>query len=326
MTIKNRTYIPIVSLVVLLLLTTWPAISQSSYTINDYIKQYKDIAMAEMRAHGIPASIKLGQGILESGFGNSLLAVNANNHFGIKCHGWTGRTFYKDDDRANECFRAYDDPVQSFYDHSLFLTSRPRYASLFNLDVTDYKGWARGLRQAGYATNPQYPDLLIRVIEQNKLYEFDQMVVNGRSLATHPVPSIGSPLVNTPTQTNSDGFSSMGFKREVELNNRIKYVIARDGDTPESIAKELGIWKWEVLRYNDLEKDDMLKPGQIVYLQPKRRNAREGWHVVGEGESLYDISQQHGVRMSVLLKRNSLEQGARVEPGTRLKLKAFARK
>jgi LysM repeat protein len=324
MAIKIRLYIQIISLLVIL--NALPAFSQSSYTISDYISQYKDIAMAEMRAHGIPASIKLGQGILESGFGNSLLAVHANNHFGIKCHGWPGRTFYKDDDKAQECFRAYDDPVQSFYDHSQFLTSRPRYASLFNLDLTDYKGWARGLRQAGYATNPQYPDLLIRVIEQNKLYEFDQMVVNGRFVATNTVPSIGPVVVNTPSQANSEGLTAMGARREVELNNSIKYVIARQGDTPESLAKELGLWKWEIQRYNDLGREDKLKPGQIVYLQPKRRNARQGWHVVGEGESLYDISQQHGVKLSMLLKRNSLQPGVSIEPGTRLKLKAFAGK
>jgi hypothetical protein len=152
--------------------------AQSGLTLSDYIEKYKDIAMEEMRKNGIPASIKLGQGILESGFGNSPLAVNANNHFGIKCHGWTGRSFYKDDDKPDECFRAYDDPMQSFRDHSEFLTGRPRYSGLFELDIQDYKGWARGLRRAGYATNPRYPELLIRVIEQNKLYEFDRLVLS----------------------------------------------------------------------------------------------------------------------------------------------------
>lgn len=300
--------------------------AQRGLTLSDYIDTYKDIAMEEMRKNGIPASIKLGQGILESGFGNSPLAVNANNHFGIKCHGWPGRTFYKDDDKPDECFRAYDDPKQSFRDHSEFLTGRPRYSALFELDIKDYKGWARGLRQAGYATNPNYPELLIRVIEQNKLYEFDRMVLSSnytRPEATVPSRPASGAVANRPAA--SEDFPAVGLGREIGENNRIRFVYARTGDTPESLADEVGIWAWEIYRYNDLQKTDRLKNGQIVYLQPKRRNASQSWHVVQDGETIYDVSQKYGVRLSLLYRRNTITAESQLTPGMRIKLRAGAR-
>ncbi len=304
------------------------SISQEGLSLTDYIENYQEIAMEEMRMHGIPASIKLAQGILESGFGNSDLAVIANNHFGIKCHGWNGRTFHKDDDKPDECFRAYDDPLQSFRDHSAFLTGRTRYAALFELDVTDYKGWARGLRRAGYATNPRYPELLIGVIERNNLYEFDRMVVAGEDYkpgrinrpAQRPVAS-----GNTP-QSRGDDFPSVGIGREVHENNRIRYVYARTGDTPESLADEMGIWTWEIRRYNDLEKTGKLTEGEIVYLQPKRRSASQNWHVVEEGETMLEISQKYGVRLKMLYRRNDIEPGTEPQPGQRLQLRARIRR
>jgi hypothetical protein len=309
----------------LLMLVLSSVRAQSGLTLSDYIENYKDIAMDEMRKNGIPASIKLGQGILESGFGNSPLAANANNHFGIKCHGWAGRTFYKDDDKPDECFRAYDDPRQSFRDHSEFLTGRPRYSSLFELEITDYKGWARGLKAAGYATNPNYPNLLIRVIEQNKLYEFDRMVLSSNySRPQAPVPS--RPAASVPIRpATTEDFPAVGLGREINENNRIRFVYARSGDTPESLADELGIWAWEIYRYNDLEKTDRLKDGQIVYLQPKRRNASQSWHVVQEGETIYDISQKYGVRLSLLYRRNAISNDSQLTPGMRIKLRAGAR-
>ncbi len=301
--------------------------AQTALSVSDYIDKYKGVAMDEMRQSGIPASIKLGQGILESGFGNSKLAVRANNHFGIKCHGWRGRTFRKDDDTVNECFRAYDDPLQSFRDHSEFLTGRPRYADLFKLEITDYKSWARGLRQAGYATNPRYPELLIRVIEDHKLYEFDRMAMAGSGYAetSRPIPARPNTLTENKPLGVGDEFPSVGLGREMGENNRIRFVYARSGDTPESLAQEMDVWAWEIYRYNDLPKDSKLTEGQIIYLQPKRRNASESWHVVQEGESLYDISQQYGVKLKTLYRRNDLEEGAPLQAGSRIKLKAFAR-
>jgi hypothetical protein len=330
MLIKFPSHSPFRFLIVtsfIMLMTVSSGFSQNGLTLSDYIDKYKGIAMEEMRKNGIPASIKLGQGILESGFGNSPLAANANNHFGIKCHGWPGRTFYKDDDKPDECFRAYDDPEQSFRDHSEFLTGRPRYSSLFQLEITDYKGWARGLRQAGYATNPNYPDLLIRVIEQNKLYEFDRMVLSaGNNIRTEtavPTRPAVADAVNRPAKV--EDFPAVGLGREVGENNRIRFVYARAGDTPESLAEEMGIWAWEIYRYNDLQKTDRLKNGQIVYLQPKRRNASQSWHIVQDGETLYDISQKYGVRLSLLYRRNAMQANSQLSSGMRIKLRAGAR-
>ncbi len=312
-----------------LLLLSSKVYTQGGLSLSEYIETYKDIAMEEMRLHGIPASIKLAQGILESGFGNSDLAVIANNHFGIKCHGWQGRTFYKDDDEVNECFRAYDDPLQSFRDHSEFLTGRPRYAALFDLEITDYKGWARGLRQAGYATNPRYPELLIGVIERNNLYRFDRKVIEGAPVATRERKTDRRPAATPRQQTRQPAkdsdFPTVGVGREIRENNRIRYVQARSGDTPESIADELGLWSWEIYRYNELDRGQSLRPGQIVYLQPKRRNAQQNWHVVQEGETMYDISQKYGVRIRLLYRRNNMEEGTQPQPGQRLQLRARVR-
>jgi hypothetical protein len=302
-------------------LLPWSGMAQSSYTLTEYIDNYKNIAMQEMKETGIPASIKLGQGILESGFGNSDLATIANNHFGIKCHGWSGRTFYKDDDHVNECFRAYDDPRQSFRDHSEFLTGRSRYGFLFELDILDYKAWARGLSEAGYATNPRYPQLLIGVIERNQLYEFDQQVVSGGEILAQRNPDTSVTGNGSSSVNSGSDFSSVGFGRHIMENNRIRYVLAKHGDTPQLIARETGIWEWEVYRYNELEKSDILKEGQIVYLQPKRRNTKQNWHVVQEGETMYEISQRYGLKLNVLHRRNSIPFGVEPEPGIRLKLR-----
>ncbi|MFW5687304.1 MAG: glucosaminidase domain-containing protein [Bacteroidota bacterium] len=294
-------------------------------TLSEYIEAYKEIAMEEMVTHGIPASIKLGQGILESGFGNSDLAVIANNHFGIKCHGWQGRTFYKDDDKVDECFRAYDDPRQSFRDHSEFLTGRPRYAALFALEITDYRGWAHGLRKAGYATNPRYAKLLIGVIERHKLYEFDKLVIASAEINpdTPQLQGKSHKEIVSSQPTGNEDFPTVGVGRDILENNRIRYVYARQGDTPESLARELGLWAWEIYRYNEMGRSDQLAIGDIVYLQPKRRNARQSWHVVQEGETMYDISQKYGVKLKLLYRRNKMEPGTEPDPGRKIQLRAW---
>ncbi len=295
--------------------------AQQNMSLPEYIDTYKSVAMEEMRKHGIPASIKLGQGILESGFGNSDLAVIGHNHFGIKCHGWQGRTFYKDDDYKNECFRAYDDPLQSFRDHSLFLTSRPRYAGLFELEITDYKGWARGLRQAGYATNPRYPELLIGVIERNQLYRFDKRALADEGGRYESSPDVAETRPDRAQPYSGDEFPDIGVAREVKENNRIRYVVARRGDTPESLADEMGVWTWEIYRYNEMDRSDELTPGQIVYLQPKRRRGSQDFHIVEEGESMYEISQKYGIRLRQLYRRNRMERGTEPKPGQQLYLR-----
>lgn len=302
---------------------------QRSMTREEYIDTFRDIAIDEMRQNGIPASIKLAQGILESGFGNSELARYANNHFGIKCNGWTGRTMHQDDDRKDECFRAYDDPLQSYRDHSQFLRTRPWYASLFELDPTDYKAWAHGLRRAGYATNPRYAQLLIRVIEENNLSQYDQMAIAmvGNLPEAPNLRAAGSrPARPAPTQTAED-FAPLSFEthRVIKTNNRIKYVEARPGDTPESLAQELDVRSWQIIRYNELAEGQRLTPGQNIYLQPKRKQGSKATHIVLPGETMYDIAQLHGIRLDHLLSRNNMEDWQQPTVGQKILLRGKAR-
>jgi len=317
---KNRIIISVSILFfqILLLKLTAQTNTTGRISVEQYIETYKDVAVAHMHTYGIPASIKLAQGILESAFGNSELAVNANNHFGIKCHNWQGETYHKDDDEKDECFRKYNDPLSSFVDHSEFLTTRARYASLFELDITDYKAWARGLRAAGYATNPRYPELLINIIERNKLYEFDNKKTAQTSVAVKekPAKDVVKPKEIKPAVVSTK-------KREIKLNNRIKYIAARTGDTPESIAAELEMGAWQIYRYNELERGAKLKENQTVYLQPKRRRSFEhDMHIVIKGETLYDISQKYGVKMRHLLRLNpDMHPDGIVNQGQRVALK-----
>lgn len=273
--------------------------SQNRISAETYIATYKDVAIAHMEEYGIPASIKLAQGILESAFGNSELAVNANNHFGIKCHNWEGDTYHKDDDYEDECFRKYDDPLSSFTDHSLFLTTRARYARLFTYEITDYKSWAHGLREAGYATNPRYPELLINIIERYSLYRFD--TEHGKTSVAEtdkrPKETIVKPASEKPQAPDS--------QRQIQTNNHIRYIKARAGDTPEIIAKDLEVRPWQIYRYNEFEKDVTLEKNQIVYLQPKRRRSFEyDKHTVTHGETLFDVSQKYGIKTRHLFRMN----------------------
>jgi hypothetical protein len=286
----------------------------SEFSREDYVSTYASLAMREMFRVGIPASITLAQGCLESNNGNSRLARVANNHFGIKCHEWDGKKIYHDDDHRNECFRVYASAYESYLDHSQFLSTRNRYSFLFELQTDDYKGWARGLKKAGYATARDYAKLLIDIIEENELYQYDRMVLSGDfeegDLAGLPS---GSPAAAAS--------SSM---REVRLNNNVEYVVVEPGDTPESLRDELDLYKNELFKYNEgVERDAPLVPGQILYLQPKRNKAAMGneMHVVREGETLYDISQIYGVKLKSLYKFNQLVEGQEVPAGTQLYLR-----
>ncbi|MFW5892510.1 MAG: glucosaminidase domain-containing protein [Bacteroidota bacterium] len=300
-----------------------PVYSQSSISLEEYINTYQSVAMEHMRTYRIPASIKMAQAILESGFGNSDLASVANNHFGIKCHEWQGRVFHKDDDAPDECFRAYDDPLQSFKDHSLFLTGRSRYEPLFQLEITDYRAWARGLRKAGYATNPRYPQLLIDLIERNQLYLLDQKVVGTMPVADAESDNSRQGTRNQQENNEMDADELIGTTqvRRVFENNRIRYIYAREDDTPAQIAEDLGIWKIEIIKYNELEKGQEIIPGQIVYLQPKRRKNKQKFHVAKEGETVYSISQHYGIKQKFIYKRNALEKDEQPEPGQKIYLR-----
>lgn len=265
----------------------------------DYIAAWHEVAVKEMQEFGIPASITLAQGILESGNGKSELAQKSNNHFGIKCHqDWKGERVYHDDDEKNECFRKYDKAEDSFRDHSLFLKNRSRYAALFEEEPTDYKAWAKGLKKAGYATNPKYADRLIDLIEKYDLHSYD--------------------LELEPSELFDDDELIVR-----ESANRVDYVISREGDTWEIVAELTDKYVEDLLEYNELRFDTKLQPGQIVYLQPKRRRAsRENrYYVVREGETLYQVSQKFAIRLEKIYKKNDLNAGEQVSPGTKLRLR-----
>ncbi len=299
-------------------------------TAIDYIERYKDVAISEMKRTGIPASITMAQGMLESGYGRSRLAIEANNHFGIKCHnGWTGPTIRHHDDRRNECFRKYRTAEESFRDHSDFLKNTPRYQFLFELDPADYKGWARGLKKAGYATNPDYAGLLIRKIEEYELYELDRMVLNGNysgksEKALQSVTPINRDGMITEKTRNGNNLPLSGdnYSRIME-NNRIKYIIVKEGDTKESIERELNLLHWQLSRYNELPEIFSPVPGQILYIQPKRKKAAPGneIHKVEEGDTMYSISQQYGIKVKYLYYYNRMEEGSEPELGSMLWLR-----
>ena len=284
--------------------------------------------MSEMRRTGVPASITLAQGMLESGNGRSRLAVEGNNHFGIKCHNdWTGATIRHHDDRRNECFRKYRDAFESFRDHSDFLKTTPRYRFLFDLDPADYKAWARGLKKAGYATNPNYDNLLIRKIEEYSLYEYDRMALSGIKPEKITVQKQSETKVSK-TQSNSFQSNNITTAKEsssgrVMENNRIKYIIVNEGDTRESLEKDLKLLKWELSRYNELPEDFTPEPGQILYLQPKRKKAEPGKevHTVKEGETMYQISQKYGIKLKYLYYYNRMEEGGEPKLGQKIWLR-----
>lgn len=270
----------------------------------EYIEQYSELAVEQMKLHKIPASITLAQGLLESGAGASELARKSNNHFGIKCGGsWRGRTVRHDDDARNECFRAYGHPRASYEDHSDFLRRGARYAFLFQLDITDYKGWARGLKKAGYATDPSYANRLITIIEDYDLYKYDRKgVYTERKLKKNPWLLEPHP---------------------VYLANDIAYIVARDGDTFKELGKEFDIsWK-KLVKYNDLQQDYTLADGDIIYLKSKKKKASKAYsvYVVRDGDSMHGISQKFGIRLKNLYKMNRKEGEYIPEIGDRLRLR-----
>lgn len=280
-------------------------------TRSKYIEKYAPFAVKEMLLSGVPASITLAQGILESGDGNSLLARKANNHFGIKCHGmWDGKKYYMDDDARDECFRVYESVFDSYKDHSEFLSTRGRYASLFELRRTDYKGWAHGLKKAGYATNPKYPALLIKIIEENDLTKYDRMKSPPKGAAIEKGDK-GKPADKPKPQTSNPNESiASGQSRQMYLRNDIRYIRVKEGDTYKTLERILQIRDWQIQKYNDLAKGSPLIPGELIYLQPKRnKSSKKDYHFVAEGETLRWISQEYGVKLKKLYQYNELSIG-----------------
>ncbi len=278
---------------ILFLLLILPPLSSSfAQSPEAYIQKYSSIAQDQMRKYGVPASITLAQGILESGSGKSKLAAEANNHFGIKCHDtWNGATMHIDDDAPNECFRKYKSVEQSFEDHSVFL-KKPRYEELFLLEITDYKGWAQGLKKCGYATSSTYAKNLIDLIEKYELTQFD----------TEQKPNEHSVVVNIS-------------------NNRIKYVSAKKKETLKELSERTGLSERLLSKYNDLEEGHGFKEKEVVYLQPKRFKGSVKEHKVKRGEDIRDISQQYGIRIRSIERKNGLEKGAELKTGVVLRLR-----
>ena len=275
-----------------------------------YIDQYKDLAIAEMLKHNIPASITLAQGLLESGAGTSDLARKSNNHFGIKCHDWIGATTSYTDDRPNECFRVYRDVYESYEDHSKFLTEQPRYRNLFKLKRTDYKGWARGLKKCGYATNPAYAKQLINIIELYKLHQYDKAKKYDKFMVERSsVKDVAAGVDLHP----------------IHIYNKNYYLKARQGDTFETIGREVGISYKKIAKYNERDKNDRLVPGEIIYLKKKQKKAEKVYknrpHVVKAGESMYSIAQYYGIRLESLYKMNDLNPDYSIKVGDRLRVR-----
>lgn len=310
---------------------------------NVYVNKYKDLAVSEMYRTGVPASITLAQGIIESDYGRSTLAREANNHFGVKCHGdWTGPTIRHNDDRRNECFRKYRHVEESFRDHSDFLKNGRRYAFLFDLQVTDYKGWARGLKKAGYATNPDYANMLIRKIEEFHLDIYDRAMPGKKN--TQPVYTAEIPEKSVRQKTDADyhtdetvslpepevscdnDFVITVKTSRIMENNGIPCIIAGEGESLESIEKEFDMFKWEVQKYNELGKKDAIYPGQILYFRPKHAKADIGkdTYVVKQGDTIYSISQAFGIWTKNIYKYNRMEPGEEPVPGQKLWLREMA--
>jgi hypothetical protein len=278
----------------------------------DYIDLYKNVALEEMSKHGIPASIILGQGMVESDYGNSTLAVKANNHFGLKCHKeWHGPTYKYDDDMPAECFRKYDKVMDSYFDHSIFIKSRPRYGFLFSLALTDYRGWANGLKTAGYATHPEYAKKVIDVIEKYRLYELDQSGF------------ISTPVLGLePAGSKQEKQLPVFNKHEIIRYNHTSFIILKQGDTYDKVAREFGI-EAEILRkYNNQLPEKEFFEGGVLYVQPKHDKGSKPYHIVGEDETMESISQVYAIELSSLYQKNLMQPGdPQPKPGTMLFLR-----
>ena len=361
-------------------LVTVAASAQSP--IEKYIAQWAPTAVREMYRSGVPASITLAQGILESRYGLSTLAADGNNHFGIKCHkDWTGKKQYHDDDAKGECFRVYDTADESFRDHSDFLRYRDRYKFLFDLETTDYKSWAYGLKKAGYATDPGYPGKLIKYIEDYKLYEYDTMPLDQTSVLEEKAEAIEkkdvkkdvkvkeqpskektkaqkksvkeskrkkakkkssaddeltgkipqSPLsLEEPKRIDKSQLEEFKFSltREAYSKNGVPFVTSVEGETYATIAARYGLFLKEILKYNDLTAPQELLPGTVVYLQAKKNQSEKGldkFIVEDDSQSLRDVCQRFGVKMSSVVKMNGFAPGYQPSEGDTILLRGKRR-
>ncbi|MBP5398089.1 MAG: glucosaminidase domain-containing protein [Bacteroidales bacterium] len=306
-----------------------------------YIRQYASVAVSEMYRSGIPASITLAQGLLESNAGQSELATKGNNHFGIKCHrDWKGPSMRYDDDRKKECFRKYAHAEESYRDHSDFLRYRDRYKYLFDYPLTDYKSWAYGLKKAGYATDPAYPTKLIELIERYNLQRFDTMQPGDAGLESTPpseekkkadkeAVAQGVPWpplkLEEATRVENPGEITFSLSRSIYAKNGVPFVYAMEGETYEDIAESFNLFVREIYRFNDLKKGSRQPvPGEVVYIHAKKRKTARGLdkHVVESAdETLWEIAQRYGVTLDSIRKRNSFGENYFLAEGDVIKLR-----
>ena len=318
--------------IILLFVVTFSQ-AQTTDEVLAYIAKYKDIAIAEMQRTRVPASITLAQGIHETGAGTSDLVISSNNHFGIKCKSdWTGATVFHDDDARGECFRKYDDPSDSYKDHSDFLKNRPNYSSLFKLDELDYKSWAYGLKKAGYATNPKYPEILINLIEKYDLQDYSMMALGKMKY--------DAPVVKTKEQDAADEkpiYVSNTNKTEEEkietVETKINYpsgefkinetrvVFVKKGTPYLVIAQQYEVPLARLFEFNDMKQQEVAENDQLVYLQRKRKSGANEFHMVQAGETLNTIAQTEAIRLDSLLEYNNLANGMQPAVGEKLSLK-----
>lgn len=314
-----------------------------SITPEQYIEQYKDIAIREMKRMGVPAAITLAQGLLETESGNSALVKKSNNHFGIKCKSsWTAGGVSHDDDALGECFRTYKTAEDSYRDHSNFLRGGERYAFMFDLDPTDYKGWAHGLKKAGYATNPKYPVILIKNIEKYNLQQYS-MVGAGEVPKFESNKYKDDPVVFERDQTMQEGntdnatvtgkntnqhsvieAASDNKAAEIKYINGSKCINAQKGTSLLAIATRYNINLKKLLDMNELEEDGILEEDQLVFLQKKSKNGDKDFVILQQSESLYDVAQKNGIQLESLLEYNQINEEEEVTVGTKLYLKAIA--
>lgn len=316
-------------LLLLMVTTAVCAHAQKNQVIQDYINTYKELAIAEMQRTGVPAAIKLAQGIHETMAGTSKLVMKSNNHFGIKCKAnWTGESVSHDDDARGECFRKYTTAEDSYRDHSNFLKNSPRYASLFALDPTDYEGWANGLKKAGYATNPRYPVVIIKLIEEYQLQDYTMIALGKQPPANEDVVTAVQP--NTPpaegavlavTTTTEPAVDRPYYPSGEFQINDTRVVFVKKGTSYLSIAQQYHVSLARLFEFNDMSQAETTVTDQLVYLQRKRKVGKDDFHTVKTGETLRDIAQLNGIRLDMLMEYNWLKGEMQPAVGEQLSLK-----
>lgn len=322
------------SLIVLCCVFTNLLAQHTKMTREEYIEKYAKLAVQEMHRVGIPASITLAQACLESGNGNSDLSIASNNHFGIKCHSsWKGKKIYHDDDAKGECFRVYDDVYDSYVDHSNFLRNGQRYAFLFDFDRDDFKSWAYGLKRAGYATNPEYPKLLIKIIEDNQLYRYDTMTPDmfkesrKKEKEVEVVVKTDAPVstVEPPTPWKNEPIATK-HEKKIYKNNGRKFVILDKNETMYMIARKFSIPLWKLYAVNDFMIGQVVPEGSLVYLERKALRAESKYqsHIVREGETFYSIAQLYGMQAHRLAKINKAKPDNVLEVGTNIYVRKYS--